>query len=135
MVRLAKFTEAYSNEGCGDDVDVVRLGDPCCHGAIVERFDFPNQGGAKSAADDEHALTVKNALRLYWKAVGFSVLFSTAVIMTGYCLSLDASLLAMPSYKNARGNEPDPDNGGLAISAYWQSALKNGAQVCSRHFK
>lgn len=43
---------------------------------------------ARDATQLEHELTVRSALRLYPKAIGFSLLFSTAIIMEGYDLSL-----------------------------------------------
>ncbi len=46
---------------------------------------------AKNATEREHQLTVRNAIRLYPRAFAFSLLFSTAVIMDGYDLSLLSS--------------------------------------------
>lgn len=46
---------------------------------------------AKNATDREHDLSLKDALKLYPKAIGFSLLFSTAIIMEGYDLALIGS--------------------------------------------
>jgi SP family general alpha glucoside:H+ symporter-like MFS transporter len=43
---------------------------------------------ARAANDREHTLTLRDSLRLYPKAIAFSLLFSTAIIMEGYDLSL-----------------------------------------------
>ena len=43
---------------------------------------------AREAAEFEHNLTLKSAFRLYPKAIGFSIIFATAIIMEGYDLSL-----------------------------------------------
>lgn len=39
------------------------------------------------------------------------------------------SFYAFPPFKNKYGTEPDPVDGGLLISAPWQSGLSNGVQV------
>ena len=43
---------------------------------------------ARNATDREHALTLRDSFRLYPKAIAFSLLFSTAIIMEGYDLAL-----------------------------------------------
>lgn len=43
---------------------------------------------AREATSREHDLSIRDAFKLYPKAVAFSVLFSTAIIMEGYDLSL-----------------------------------------------
>lgn len=54
----------------------------------VEDVALANEADAKDATDLEHTLTLRDSLRLYPKAIGFSLLFSTAIIMEGYDLSL-----------------------------------------------
>lgn len=89
------------------------------------------KAGARHATDKEHDMTVRDALKLYWKGVSFSLLFSLAVIMEGYDLSLMGSFFAYPQFKNRYGTESDPEAGGLLISAPWQSGILNGVQVGS----
>lgn len=43
---------------------------------------------ARNATGREHELTLKQAFRLYPKAIAFSLIFSAAVIMEGYDLAL-----------------------------------------------
>jgi SP family general alpha glucoside:H+ symporter-like MFS transporter len=43
---------------------------------------------ARNATSREHNLTLRESFRLYPKAIGFSILFSAAIIMEGYDLSL-----------------------------------------------
>lgn len=43
---------------------------------------------AKAATDREHRMTVREAFRLYPKAIAFSLIFSTAIIMEGYDTAL-----------------------------------------------
>jgi len=52
---------------------------------------------ASKATRREHELSVRDAIRLYPKAVGFSLIFSTALIMEGYDLSLLGSLYGYPA--------------------------------------
>lgn len=58
---------------------------------VVQEFEE-----AKNAAKQEHELTVRDALRLYPKAIIFSIIFSSAVIMEGYDLSLMGSFFGFP---------------------------------------
>lgn len=52
---------------------------------------------ASAATAREHELTFRDALRLYPKAIGFSLLFSTAIIMEGYDLALIGSFYGYDS--------------------------------------
>jgi MFS transporter, SP family, general alpha glucoside:H+ symporter len=47
---------------------------------------------AQDATNEEHKLTLVNALRTYPKAIGWSVFLSTAVVMEGYDLVLMGNL-------------------------------------------
>lgn len=58
---------------------------------VVQEFEE-----AKNAASKEHELTVRDALKLYPKAIIFSIIFSSAVIMEGYDLSLMGSFFGFP---------------------------------------
>ena len=44
---------------------------------IVDEFDE-----AKKAAASEHELSIRDAIKLYPKAIGFSLIFSTAVVVS-----------------------------------------------------
>lgn len=92
---------------------------------IVQAFEE-----AKAATASEHDLTIRDALRLYPKAIAFSIIFSTAVVMEGYDLSLMGSFFGFPPFRNFYGTEDNPD-GGRQISAPWQSGIQNGTQVGS----
>lgn len=91
---------------------------------IVQSFEE-----AKAATAGEHELTIRDAIKLYPKAIAFSIIFSTAVIMEGYDLSLMGSFFGLPPFRNFYGTEDNPD-GGRQISAPWQSGILNGTQVC-----
>jgi SP family general alpha glucoside:H+ symporter-like MFS transporter len=82
---------------------------------------------AARATKAEHNMTLIQGLRLYPKAVGWSVLLSAAIIMEGFDIVLIANLLALPAFKRAFG-EQLPD-GSYEVTAAWQSGLTNGAYV------
>lgn len=80
----------------------------------------PNQE-ALHAAKDEKEMTSWKALRLYPKAVGWSVVLSSALIMEGYDLALLGSLYGNEQFKRKYGRQGD--NGVWAVEAKWQTAL------------
>ena len=82
---------------------------------------------ADDANSKEHQLGFIEAIKLYPKAVGWSVLMSAAVIMDGYDLKLIGSMFAQPAFQKAYGHEVKP--GSFQISAPWQSGLTNGSNV------
>jgi len=80
---------------------------------------------AAAATQAEVSMTLWEGLRLYPKAVGWSILLSTCIIMEGFDVVLITSLLALPAFRRRYGHElPD---GKFRISASWQSGLSNGA--------
>ncbi|KAI0159289.1 general substrate transporter [Pestalotiopsis sp. NC0098] len=83
---------------------------------------------ARHAADAEHRMTLRTALRLYPKAIGWSMLLSSTLIMEGYDLALLGSLYASPAFNQKFGTQ-DPKTGKWAVSAAWQSGLSNGARA------
>ncbi|KAK3956650.1 hypothetical protein QBC32DRAFT_227192 [Pseudoneurospora amorphoporcata] len=83
---------------------------------------------AKQAADTEHEMTLLRAIKLYPKAIGWSVLLSSTLIMEGYDLALLGSLYASPVF-NKKFGEFDPEKGKYLVSAAWQSGLSNGARA------
>lgn len=85
----------------------------------------PNQE-AKNAAEAERSMTLRQAVKLYPKAIGWSVLLSTALIMEGYDLALLSALYASPEF-NKKYGELGPD-GKWEVTAAWQSGLSNGAR-------
>ena len=71
---------------------------------------------AQDATDQEHCMPLKRAVRLYPKAIGWSMLLSTAVIMEGYDLLLMGSLFAQPAFRERYGEQLA--NGKYQIPAY-----------------
>ncbi|KAK9234243.1 general substrate transporter [Lipomyces kononenkoae] len=82
---------------------------------------------AKHATEKEHKMTLIQAVKMYPKAVGWSVLVSLAIIMDGYDTLLLGSFFAFPQFVEKFGKlQPD---GSHVISAPWQAGLSNGAIV------
>ncbi|KAJ9486908.1 hypothetical protein VN97_g6425 [Penicillium thymicola] len=80
---------------------------------------------AKAATEKEQSMTLMQGIRLYPKAVLWSVLISTCIAMEGYDISLVNNFYAFPQFKLKYG-EP-LDNGKYEVSAAWQAGLSNGA--------
>jgi SP family general alpha glucoside:H+ symporter-like MFS transporter len=82
---------------------------------------------ARIATEQEHAMTFGQAIRLYPKAVGWSILLSTAIVMEGYDTLLLANFFALTQFQEKYGAlQPD---GTHVLSAAWRSGLTNGASV------
>lgn len=82
---------------------------------------------AAAATEAEHQMGIWRSLTLYPKAVGWSVLLSTAIIMEGFDVVLIANLFAYPPFQRKFGQlQPD---GTYQLTAAWQSGLSNGALV------
>jgi SP family general alpha glucoside:H+ symporter-like MFS transporter len=83
---------------------------------------------AKHASDKEHQMSLFQAIKLYPKAIGWSVLVSSTIIMEGYDLALLGNLYASPVF-NKKFGQYDAAAGKYVISAAWQSGLSNGARA------
>jgi SP family general alpha glucoside:H+ symporter-like MFS transporter len=83
------------------------------------------QSDAQDATNKEHNMSLKQALKLYPKAVGWSILLSTAIVMEGYDVVLLASFYALPQFNKKYGVMAD--DGAYTIPAPWKSGLSNGA--------
>lgn len=82
---------------------------------------------AEAANAEEHDITFKQAVNLYWKAILWSALLSTTLVMEGYDGKILGSLYAQPAFQKAYGHlQP---NGSYQITASWQAGLNNGSGV------
>ena len=81
----------------------------------------PNEE-AQHAADDEKSMSLVQAIKLYPKAVGWSVVLSSALIMEGYDLALLGSLYGSPQF-NRKYGVLNAATGKYSVQASWQSAL------------
>ncbi|KAF4453926.1 putative maltose permease (MalP) [Fusarium austroafricanum] len=83
---------------------------------------------AKVAAEAEHHMTLWEAIKTYPKAIGWSVLLSSTLIMEGYDLALLGNLYASPVFNKKFGTWNEKAEK-YAVSAAWQSGLSNGARA------
>ncbi|RBR25253.1 uncharacterized protein FIESC28_01988 [Fusarium coffeatum] len=84
---------------------------------------------ARAAADKEQKMTLMQGIKLYPKAVGWSVLISTCIVMEGFDIVLVNNFYAFPQWNRKYGTlQPD---GTYQVSAAWQAGLSNGANVGS----
>lgn len=88
---------------------------------------------ARRGAAQEHSLSLIQGFRTYRKAVGWSMLFSLAIVMEGYDTTLIQSFFAFPEFTRKYGApvyRADLDGvDRYELSAAWQSGLSNGAYV------
>lgn len=82
---------------------------------------------AQKATQAEHSMTLMEGLRTYPKAVGWSVLISTCIVMEGFDLVLIGSLFALPAFAEKYGSLTA--KGTYQVSAPWQTGLSNGALI------
>jgi SP family general alpha glucoside:H+ symporter-like MFS transporter len=82
---------------------------------------------AETANAKEHEITVKQAVRLYWKAILWSALMSTALVMEGFDGKILGSLYAQPAFQKAYGQRQK--SGSYQITAAWQAGLGQGSGV------
>lgn len=87
-----------------------------------------SKNNAQHAAADEKQMSLLRAIKLYPKAVGWSVVLSSALIMEGYDLALLGSLYGSPQF-NMKYGKLNPKTGKWSVPANWQSALSNGARA------
>jgi len=89
-----------------------------------------DQAEAQDATNKEKSLTVRQSIRLYKKAILFSMAMSLAVVMEGYDLAAMGSFMGYDQFREAFGTELDPE-GNPRITAAWQAGVQNGVQAGS----
>lgn len=124
-------TLQHATDSTHDDTDAVR---PGLEESAVQRLANASpkfvalSSEAKVATDAEHAMTLRQAVLLYPKAIAWSILLSTAIAMEGYDVVLISSLYAFPAFTEKYG-VPEKGGGSYQIPAPWQAGLSNGARV------
>ena len=101
-----------------DDGDVLK-GDIVI-GAIAGRE-------VREATAEEHNLTFLQALKLYPKAIGWSMFFSMGIIMCAFDPQLLGQLYATPAFQRDFGYEYEP--GEWIVRASWQTGLSMGSPI------
>ncbi|KAF6792051.1 MFS alpha-glucoside [Colletotrichum sojae] len=82
---------------------------------------------AKSASDKEQKMSLGEGIRLYPKAIAWSILISTCIAMEGYDISLVSNFYAFPQFNRKYG--VCNADGLCEVPAAWQAGLSNGATV------
>lgn len=82
---------------------------------------------AKAATEKEQKMSLWQGVKLYPKAVGWSVLISTCIVMEGYDVCLLGNFFGFPQFKEKYGEQLP--NGTWEIPAPWQAGLSNGVIV------
>ncbi|KAG9538525.1 sugar transporter family protein, partial [Aureobasidium melanogenum] len=82
---------------------------------------------AKLATEKEHKMTLLQGIRLYPKAVFWSVLISTCIAMEGYDVCLLGAFYGHPKFNEKYGVQLA--DGSYQVPAPWQAGLSNGANV------
>lgn len=70
---------------------------------VEQRNHHVDFADAKQAAEEEHQLTLLQAIRQHPKAILWSVLLSTSIIMEGYDIVLMNSFFAQPAFSAKYG--------------------------------
>jgi SP family general alpha glucoside:H+ symporter-like MFS transporter len=88
---------------------------------------------ARAATAAEQKMTFFGACRLYPKAIAWSILLSSTIIMEGYDTTLIYSFFTFPQFRKAYGEPVNPGAAGAQqtyqISPAWQSGLTIAATV------
>ncbi|KAK9326795.1 general substrate transporter [Lipomyces starkeyi] len=82
---------------------------------------------AKLATDKEHKMTLAQGLKLYPKAVAWSIIISTCIAMEGYDVCLLSNFYAFPQFNRKYGVKLA--DGSYQVPAPWQAGLSNGVNV------
>ncbi|KAF8863924.1 putative maltose permease [Acephala macrosclerotiorum] len=82
---------------------------------------------AKEATNAEKSMTIWQAFKTYPKAVIFSIILSTAIVMEGYDVVLLANLYAFPSFNKKYGSPTGDPTNPYQIPAPWQAGLSNAS--------
>lgn len=82
---------------------------------------------AREATRAEQKLTFLRGCRLYPKAIAWSVILSSTIIMEGFDTLLIFNFFAFPAFQQRYGT-PTPDSG-YQISSTWQFALSTAAEA------
>ncbi|KAH7378489.1 maltose permease [Phaeosphaeria sp. MPI-PUGE-AT-0046c] len=87
-----------------------------------------NAEEVREAIELEHALSFRDAVKLYPKAIGWSVYFSLGVIMLAFDPQLLGNLYAVPAFQRDFGI-PFGAPGSYIIPAAWQTGLGMGNPI------
>ncbi|KAH8772001.1 maltose permease MAL31 [Diaporthe sp. PMI_573] len=95
---------------------------------VIGQYELKDLAMAKQAAEEEHKLGLLEAIGRYPKAVLWSMLVSTSIIMEGYDIVLISSFFAQPTF-NTHYGEYIASAGSYQITASWQNGLANAVSI------
>ncbi|KAI2642350.1 general alpha-glucoside permease [Xylaria nigripes] len=124
-------------QGFDDDLETARPGQPGQSAHIDEAVaariaddveDFMTLvSEANEANERERGMKLLHAFKIYPKAIGWSMLLSSCLIMEGYQTAVVGSYLAYPAFKDRFGVQAP--NGDYVISASWQNGISGATNV------
>lgn len=97
------------------------------YGVIATNQKIVNEAG-RLATIAEHDLTFRQAVKAYPRAIFWSVLVSTCIIMEGYDVVLVGSMFGQPAFQKKYGNYY-PGLNEYQLSGPWQVALGNSGNI------
>jgi len=128
-----QFTDGLKSAGTPlspqeSNIHITQSNDDLFHGLSAAVPDLRRLShDAKAATKAEHRMTFIQGVKLYPKAMAWSVLLSCTIVMEGYDTTLINSFLAFPVFRESYGSAV-PGHG-YQISPAWQAGLSNGATV------
>ncbi|KAF7195337.1 General alpha-glucoside permease [Pseudocercospora fuligena] len=111
----------------GSEPDGAVMAEDMSRLARLTRVETLIRNDASQAANAEAKMSLSEGLRLYPKAVAWSMAISTCIVMEGFDLVLINGLYGQPAFAKRFGKLAS--DGTYQISAAWQSGLSNGALV------
>ena len=123
IARIRSFSITISDQPTSERRASVAAAD-VSRAAQVEPF--VAEDAAKST-QSERSMTLMQGIKTYPKAVGWSILLSTCIIMEGFDIVLINSLYGLLAFQQRFGSRQPSRT--YQISAAWQSSLSNGALI------
>ena len=84
---------------------------------------------AANATEAEQKMTVWQGIKSYPAAIGWSVCFSSAIIMEGYDLTVLGSFWPNDNFQDYFGNTINPEDGTPLVSPSWQAGIGNAMLI------
>lgn len=111
--KTADDIEPQEAPRCPDEADLAR--EKALNGVIND---------ARNATNKEHKMSLWQGIKLYPKAVGWSILISTCICMEGYDVCLLSNFYGFPQFNKKYGEQLA--DGQYQVTAPWQAGLSNG---------